>query len=114
MSSDDAPSIYVEIDVHSTLASVMSFDATFGAIADQMPQHDGGPFADLAGDSAAQILTFCVTFDGAVTPDQALRDSLTIARDAIQASAVSIDGAWEFGRMTVVQTGDRLHLPVPA
>lgn len=65
--------------------------------------------ADLAANAGTPVLTFCLTFSGAVEPESALGASLEIARKALGSAGLDT-AAWEVVRASVEPTGN--HTPL--
>jgi hypothetical protein len=109
MTHTHAPSTYVEVDVRSPAHRGERLDAAFDAIADALHAMTLAPDADLAANAGTHVLTFCLTFSGAVEPESALGTSLQIAREAIGSAGVDA-AAWEVVRASVEPTGN--HVPL--
>jgi hypothetical protein len=110
MTRTHAPSTYVEVDVRSPVHPDASLDDAFDAVADALHSMTLTPDADLAANAGTHVLTFCLTFSGAVEPDSALGASLEIAREAIGSAGLDAT-AWEVVRASVEPTGN--HTPLP-
>ena len=104
-----AASTYVEVDVRAAAQSGASLDAAFEAVADALHSMTIAPDADLAADAGTRVLTFCLTFSGAMEPEVALGASLEIAREAMRGADLDA-AAWEVVRASVEPTGHRASL----
>lgn len=109
MTREHAPSTYVEVDVRSPAHPGASLDGAFDAVADALHSMTLTPDADLAANAGTHVLTFCLTFSGAVEPESALGASLGIAREAIRGAGLDA-AAWEVVRASVEPTGK--HTPL--
>jgi len=109
MTSDTAPSTYVEVDVHTPTQPESGIEPVFDSIADALHATPHIGDADLAVNLATEVLTFCVTLPGALDPERALRECLGIARRAIHSAGLDAT-LWEVIRATVEPTGS--HKPM--
>lgn len=109
MTRAHAPSTYVEVDVRSPAHPGANLDVAFDAVADALHSMALTPDADLATNAGTHVLTFCLTFSGAVEPESALGTSLQIAREAMHGAGLDA-AAWEVVRASVEPTGH--HTPL--
>jgi len=84
---------YIEFTAHAVGQTPEQFDVTLDDIAERLLECHGAIDADLAGDSAKQDITFCLTVDASSLDDAAAK-VFAIARTALHASGGSTPG-WE-------------------